>query len=177
MDSNLWLKEGRLVHEEGLFVLLAVAISAVHCQYGGYHQQQAHEYKEGGHDEYAEPHYKFEYSVHDPHTGDIKSQKEERYGDKTQGVYSLVEPDGSQREVQYSVEGKSGFLAQVHKEPGKYKPAPEPSYYKPQPSYHQPQPAYHQPQPAYHQPQPAYHQPQPAYHQPQPSYQQPSYYH
>ncbi|KAE8573781.1 cuticle protein 7 [Halyomorpha halys] len=124
------------------FVVLAIAITAVHCQYGGYQKQEA-EYKEEQY--YDPPKYSFEYSVHDPHTGDIKSQKEERYGDKTQGYYSLVEPDGSQREVHYSVEGKSGFLAQVHKEPGKYKPAPEPAYYKPQPSYHQPQPAYQKP--------------------------------
>ena len=124
-------------------VLLAVVVSAVQCQYAGhqpgYYQPQG--YKEEAHDNYAEPKYSFEYSVHDPHTGDIKSQKEERQGDKTQGFYTLVEPDGSLRTVHYTVDGKSGFLAQVHKEPGKYKPAPQPSYHQPQPSYQQP--SYH----------------------------------
>nr|XP_024218626.1 cuticle protein 7-like [Halyomorpha halys] len=124
------------------FVVLAIAISAVHCQYGGYHQQ-APEYKEEQY--YDPPHYEFHYSVHDEHTGDIKSQKEQREGDHTQGEYSLVEPDGSLRLVKYSVEGKSGFQAEVLKEPGKYKPAPEPIYKKQEPSYYKPEPSYYKP--------------------------------
>lgn len=36
------------------------------------------------------PRYAFEYGVNDPHTGDIKHQKEERDGDVVKGQYSLV---------------------------------------------------------------------------------------
>ncbi|CAH1403325.1 unnamed protein product [Nezara viridula] len=115
--------------------VLAIAISAVHCQYGGYHQEAPQYHEEQYYDP---PHYQFHYDVRDEHTGDIKSQHEQREGDHTQGEYSLVEPDGSLRVVKYVVEGKSGFQAEVQKENGKYKPAPEPSYRKPEPSYYKP---------------------------------------
>nr|CAD7416277.1 unnamed protein product [Timema cristinae] len=42
----------------------------------------------------AYPAYKFDYAVHDPHTGDIKNQWESRDGDVVKGSYSLVEADG-----------------------------------------------------------------------------------
>ena len=45
----------------------------------------------------AYPKYSFNYGIKDPHTGDIKSQAEERDGDVVKGHYSLVEPDGSIR--------------------------------------------------------------------------------
>ncbi|XP_066902715.1 cuticle protein 8-like [Halyomorpha halys] len=120
------------------------------------------------------------------HTGDIKSQREQREGDKTEGEYSLVEPDGTLRVVKYYVDGKSGFVAEVHREPGKYKPAPdepaykkpEPSYYKPQSSYEKAEPSYYKPQPSYQKAEPSYFKPQPSYHKPEPSYYkpQPKYY-
>lgn len=47
----------------------------------------------------AYPKYSFNYGIKDPHTGDIKSQAEERDGDVVKGQYSLVEPDGSVRTV------------------------------------------------------------------------------
>lgn len=78
--------------------------------------QDGHGYEQGGQgkDYYAEPHYAFAYEVHDDHTGDIKAHKEERKGDHTQGMYMLVEPNGSKRVVEYVVQGKSGFNAKVH---------------------------------------------------------------
>ncbi|KAE8573780.1 cuticle protein 7 [Halyomorpha halys] len=152
------------------FVVLAIAITAVHCQYGGYQKQEA-EYKEEEY--YDPPKYNFEYSVHDPHTGDIKSQKEQREGEHTQGEYKLVEPDGSVREIHYTVEGKSGFLAEVQKQGGKgYE---QPSYYKPQPSYQKAEPSYYKPQPSYQKAEPSYYKPQPSYQKAQPSYYKPSY--
>ncbi|CAD7087039.1 unnamed protein product [Hermetia illucens] len=71
-----------------------------------------------GHDAYhdAPAHYEFEYSVHDPHTGDIKSQHESRQGDKVEGVYSLVEPDGHKRIVHYTADHHNGFNAHVQRE-------------------------------------------------------------
>lgn len=49
----------------------------------------------------------------DGHTGDIKEQEEERDGDVVKGSYSLVEPDGTVRKVEYHDDGHSGFNAVV----------------------------------------------------------------
>nr|XP_040225125.2 cuticle protein 19-like [Anopheles coluzzii] len=65
------------------------------------------------HDYYAYPKYKFEYGVKDPHTGDQKSHWEERDGDVVKGVYSLYEPDGSERVVVYRADKLHGFEAHV----------------------------------------------------------------
>lgn len=62
--------------------------------------------------------YNFEYSVHDDHTGDVKSQQESREGDVVHGSYSLIEPDGSRRIVEYTADAVHGFNAVVRKEPG-----------------------------------------------------------
>lgn len=61
------------------------------------------------------PKYAFNYGVHDPHTGDIKQQYEERDGDVVKGSYSLVEPDGSIRIVEYTADDHNGFNAVVKK--------------------------------------------------------------
>lgn len=66
------------------------------------------------------PQYKFEYSVHDGHTGDVKTQQEEREGDAVKGSYSLVEPDGSKRIVEYTADHEHGFNAIVHREPNQH---------------------------------------------------------
>ncbi|XP_037945225.1 cuticle protein 7-like, partial [Teleopsis dalmanni] len=49
------------------------------------------------------------------HTGDVKSQHETRDGDSVKGQYSLVEPDGSIRTVDYTADKHNGFNAVVHK--------------------------------------------------------------
>ncbi|CAG9795840.1 unnamed protein product [Diatraea saccharalis] len=64
-------------------------------------------------DYYTYPKYAFEYAVKDPHTGDNKAQWEKRDGDVVKGAYSLVEPDGSLRVVEYYADDKSGFNAVV----------------------------------------------------------------
>lgn len=68
-------------------------------------------------DHHAPAEYSFEYSVHDDHTGDIKSQQETRKGDHVQGHYSLIDSDGHRRVVHYSDDGHSGFIADVKREP------------------------------------------------------------
>lgn len=70
------------------------------------------------------PKYSFSYGVKDPHTGDIKSQAEERDGDVVKGQYSLVEPDGSVRTVDYNADDHNGFNAVVHKTGPAVHPAP-----------------------------------------------------
>lgn len=64
----------------------------------------------------APAHYEFEYSVHDTHTGDIKQQKESRAGDAVHGSYSLVQPDGVHRIVDYTSDKEHGFNAIVRYE-------------------------------------------------------------
>ncbi|CAG4941793.1 unnamed protein product [Parnassius apollo] len=73
--------------------------------------------------EYSHPRYDFSYSVADPHTGDHKSQHESRDGGAVHGSYSLVEPDGSVRKVDYTADDHHGFNAVVHKTAGHH-PAP-----------------------------------------------------
>ncbi|XP_022224204.1 cuticle protein 7 [Drosophila obscura] len=70
--------------------------------------------------------YEFHWSVNDPHTGDIKSQKEVRKDDKVEGVYELIDSDGYRRIVQYKADDHNGFEAIVHREPTDIKiPLPE----------------------------------------------------
>lgn len=45
----------------------------------------------------------------------MKSQHETRDGDVVKGQYSLVEPDGSIRTVDYTADKHNGFNAVVHK--------------------------------------------------------------
>ncbi|XP_044752866.1 cuticle protein 18.6-like [Coccinella septempunctata] len=66
-------------------------------------------------DYYSPPKYSFKYGVSDPHTGDHKSQQESRVGDVVKGQYSLVEPDGSVRVVDYTADPVNGFNAVVSK--------------------------------------------------------------
>ncbi|XP_058123289.1 cuticle protein 19.8-like [Anopheles ziemanni] len=74
----------------------------------------AHEYSHDG-DYYAHPKYSYNYGVHDSLTGDVKSQVESRDGDVVKGQYSLVEPDGSVRTVDYTADDVNGFNAVVSK--------------------------------------------------------------
>ncbi|XP_014286633.1 cuticle protein 19 isoform X1 [Halyomorpha halys] len=110
-----------------LTILLGLGLSAVvlgtafafpdgdhgHGGYGGGHGGH------GGHgsdvDYHAHPSYKFEYSVHDPHSKDVKSQWEHRDGDVVKGFYTVKEADGSTREVHYTSDKKNGFNAVVKK--------------------------------------------------------------
>ncbi|XP_022176115.1 cuticle protein-like [Myzus persicae] len=64
---------------------------------------------------YSEPNYHFNYGVKDLHTGDLKSQWEHREGDVVKGSYSLMEPDGSIRTVDYTADSHNGFNAVVSK--------------------------------------------------------------
>ncbi|KAL1396454.1 hypothetical protein pipiens_002663 [Culex pipiens pipiens] len=61
--------------------------------------------------------YQFQYSVHDDHTGDIKSQQEERHGDDVKGQYTLIDADGHRRIVDYTADEHNGFNAVVRREP------------------------------------------------------------
>lgn len=59
--------------------------------------------------------YHFEYAVSDPHTGDHKSQWEVKKDGVVRGAYSLLEPDGTTRIVEYIADDLHGFRAVVKK--------------------------------------------------------------
>ncbi|KAF9811879.1 hypothetical protein SFRURICE_021236 [Spodoptera frugiperda] len=59
------------------------------------------------------PRYGFNYAVNDPLTGDQKAQTESRDGGYVKGSYSLTEPDGTLRVVDYTADPVSGFNAVV----------------------------------------------------------------
>lgn len=63
------------------------------------------------------PQYSFQYGVHDSLTGDSKSQVETRNGDVVSGQYSLIDPDGTRRTVDYTADAINGFNAVVSKTP------------------------------------------------------------
>ncbi|GAB0094774.1 larval cuticle protein A2B-like [Sergentomyia squamirostris] len=63
------------------------------------------------------PQYSYSYDIQDALTGDSKNQQETRNGDVVQGSYSLVEPDGTRRIVEYTADPVNGFNAVVHREP------------------------------------------------------------
>ncbi|RZC38307.1 Chitin bind 4 domain containing protein, partial [Asbolus verrucosus] len=70
--------------------------------------------------------YSFSYGVKDLHTGDVKHQWEKKDGDTVRGHYSVLEPDGSVRTVDYTADGKSGFNAVVkHRGPAQHPIQPE----------------------------------------------------
>lgn len=69
-------------------------------------------------DEYdPNPQYSYAYDIQDALTGDSKSQSESRSGDVVQGQYSLIEPDGTRRIVDYTADPVNGFNAVVQREP------------------------------------------------------------
>uniref|UniRef100_A0AAG5CV24 Larval cuticle protein A3A n=1 Tax=Anopheles atroparvus TaxID=41427 RepID=A0AAG5CV24_ANOAO len=64
----------------------------------------------------AYPQYQYAYNVQDTLTGDSKTQEETRDGDIVKGSYSLIEPDGSRRIVNYYADPINGFNAVVQKD-------------------------------------------------------------
>ncbi|XP_056644771.1 adult-specific cuticular protein ACP-20-like [Diorhabda sublineata] len=71
---------------------------------------------EKDYDHYHYPKYEYSYGVHDPHTGDQKSQHEERDGDVVKGYYTVADPDGTLRTVHYTADDHNGFNAVVQKD-------------------------------------------------------------
>ncbi|XP_025199665.1 larval cuticle protein A3A [Melanaphis sacchari] len=73
------------------------------------------------------PQYQFAYTVRDSLTGDAKDQEEVRDGDIVKGRYSLIEPDGSRRTVNYYADDINGFNAVVQKDVPVVAPAVAPA--------------------------------------------------
>ncbi|XP_040574074.1 uncharacterized protein [Lepeophtheirus salmonis] len=83
------------------------------------------------------PRYKYRYAAKDDYEGLYFNADESRDGYATNGVYSVLLPDGRVKTVTYNVaDAYSGFVADVtySKPPPDYKPAPPSLSYKPSPS-------------------------------------------
>ncbi|XP_058122673.1 histidine-rich glycoprotein-like [Anopheles ziemanni] len=124
-----------------LAVLAVIAAVSAQSHYGHqeHHQPQHYHHEEEHH---GPVHYEYHYDVHDDHTGDVHGQREARKDESTQGEYYLIDADGHKRTVKYHVEGKSGFIAEVHREPIKGYQAPQPQHHY-QPQHHHEAPAHH----------------------------------
>ncbi|XP_063884607.1 cuticle protein 21-like [Scylla paramamosain] len=93
------------------------------------------------------PKYDFSWNVKDDYSSNDYGHQETRDGYNTQGSYYVQLPDGRLQEVTYTVNGDSGFVAQVmyHGEaqyPTQQSYGSAPSYQAPAPSYQQPRPSY-----------------------------------
>ncbi|XP_050720304.1 cuticle protein 8-like isoform X16 [Eriocheir sinensis] len=107
------------------------------------------------------PQYQFDWAVNDAPSGNDYGHQESRDGYDTQGNYYVQLPDGRLQRVDYTVNGDSGFVAQVTYEgEAQY---PQQGYGSPRPSYGPPAPTYGTPAPTYGTPTPAYGTPTPAY--------------
>ncbi|KAG8225478.1 hypothetical protein J437_LFUL004479 [Ladona fulva] len=95
--------------------LLLAVVAAVAQAYPGVLYGHAPVAVEHAVDYYAYPKYNFDYAVHDLHTGDVKNQWETRDGDVVKGSYSLNDPDGTIRQVDYTADKHNGFNAVVKK--------------------------------------------------------------
>ncbi|XP_050720280.1 cuticle protein 18.6-like [Eriocheir sinensis] len=84
--------------------------------------------------------YNFNWAVKDDYSGNDFGQEESRDGYNTRGSYYVQLPDGRLQRVDYTVNGDSGFVAQVTYE-GEAQYPQQPTY-QPQPTYQQPQPTY-----------------------------------
>lgn len=63
------------------------------------------------------PQYQYNYAINDPISRDTKSHSEFRYGDTVRGSYSVMDPDGTFRQVDYVADDANGFQATVSKTP------------------------------------------------------------
>ncbi|KAK8392513.1 hypothetical protein O3P69_014708 [Scylla paramamosain] len=88
--------------------------------------------------------YDFNWAVNDAASSNNYGHQEARNGDNTQGYYFVQLPDGRLQKVTYSVQGNSGFLAEVTYEGEAQYPQqgygvptrpPTPTYGTPGPSY------------------------------------------
>lgn len=76
---------------------------------------QVHGGDHGHHEKPNFPTYKFGYGVRDQYTHDYKGQWEHRDGDVVKGQYTIDEPDGTHRLVEYSSDAHNGLKVFVRR--------------------------------------------------------------
>ncbi|KAF0311338.1 Cuticle protein 19 [Amphibalanus amphitrite] len=64
-------------------------------------------------DYFSVPDYVVKYGISDPYSGVSVTSREDRLGDRTEGSYAALLPDGRRQDVTYRVQGASGFVADV----------------------------------------------------------------
>ncbi|XP_047472501.1 pro-resilin-like [Penaeus chinensis] len=79
--------------------------------------------------------YDFNYAVNHDYSNNDFGHQENRNGYDTQGAYFVLLPDGRVQRVSYSVNGDSGYVAQVSYEGEVQYGAPSPTSYQPAPAY------------------------------------------
>merc|ERR1712038_911312 len=84
---------------------------------------------------YNAPSYAFKYTVEDGPYGPVFSHGEERENYNTKGEYQVTLPDGRVKTVTYTVEGPSGFIADVKYDGVSVYPDAPPPAYAPAPVY------------------------------------------
>ena len=118
-----------------MFILSAL-VAAVAAQYGPYSGAQYGSYSPYGssiapahppRDYHSVPDYSYGYGVSDPVSGVENTKQETRLGDRTEGSYSTLLPDGRRQIVTYWVDGDSGYNAKVTYEGVAHHPAPAPA--------------------------------------------------
>ncbi|XP_042866902.1 cuticle protein 19-like [Penaeus japonicus] len=57
--------------------------------------------------------YDFSYGVNDAYSGTPHGHEETRDGELTKGIYYVQLPDGRLQQITYTVDGDSGFLAEL----------------------------------------------------------------
>ncbi|XP_042227267.1 cuticle protein 7-like isoform X2 [Homarus americanus] len=108
-----------------VLALVAVAVAAPTQPSYGYTPAPAYE----------EPaKYDFNYAVKDDYSGNDFGHQESRDGYDTQGSYYVLLPDGRLQKVDYTVNGDSGYVAEVTYDGEPQYPAAQPSY-TPAPAY------------------------------------------
>ncbi|XP_057339616.1 adult-specific cuticular protein ACP-20-like isoform X1 [Microplitis mediator] len=137
------------------FLVLIVAILMIKTKaspveyenydYDSYNQEPENSYEESypdhgysGYEYDSHDNYAFNYGVNDPYTGDVKSQEEVRVGDVVKGSYSINEPDGTIRVVEYTADDHNGFNAVVKKIGHSVHPIPPIAKYHPIVPIHHP---------------------------------------
>ncbi|CAG0900814.1 unnamed protein product [Cyprideis torosa] len=80
------------------------------------------------------PEYRFAWEVKDDNSGIDMGQQENRKDYDTQGSYRVLLPDGRIQTVTYTVNGDSGYVANVQYEGEAKYPETKPSYGAPKPS-------------------------------------------
>ncbi|KAF0309457.1 Cuticle protein [Amphibalanus amphitrite] len=87
-------------------------------------------------DYHSVPDYSYGYGVSDPVSGVHNTKEETRLGDRTEGSYSTLLPDGRRQIVTYWVDGNSGYNAKVTYEGVAQHPPAKPVVHTPAvPSY------------------------------------------
>jgi len=109
-----------------ILVVLSLGVASAQF-YGGYDGGHGHGHGGYAHhayaapvkhvDYYAHPKYQYSYGVKDHYTGDVKSAHESRDGGVVKGSYSLLQPDGIYRTVNYVADPVHGFQAEVINSP------------------------------------------------------------